>query len=273
MAANAAQAPNSPQRKPRIYLAGHEALVWDVQDIRRLRQEYRIVGSLTGSLPRSPMQNVFQGLPLRLLPEEVYALWSSALVDVVVEDDRAYLPSPLAPSEALQESTAIAVTSAARPHDHIHLYTRSSSLPHYSMALSPETTAMPTGASIPRWDHSIASRQQQRSAIFKHLWATKRFFMASGIKFGGDYLLYRNDPLVCHASLIATVVDTDKSLSLADLACSARLASTVQKQHLICAQIKAQSQRRASSASAEMPPPNEDHGSGIVLFLIEWAGF
>ncbi|KAI8881740.1 tRNA-intron endonuclease catalytic domain-like protein [Backusella circina FSU 941] len=41
------------------------------ENVERLRYEHRIVGYLTGTLTRFPMQNGFYGLPLVLLPEQV----------------------------------------------------------------------------------------------------------------------------------------------------------------------------------------------------------
>jgi tRNA-splicing endonuclease subunit Sen34 len=43
-------------------------------DLERLRCEYRIIGALNGTLPQFPLQTTFNGLPLRLLPEEVAVL-------------------------------------------------------------------------------------------------------------------------------------------------------------------------------------------------------
>jgi tRNA-splicing endonuclease subunit Sen34 len=40
-------------------------------DVERLRCDYRIIGALNGTLPQFPLQTTFNGLPLRLLPEEV----------------------------------------------------------------------------------------------------------------------------------------------------------------------------------------------------------
>ncbi|ORZ22214.1 tRNA intron endonuclease [Absidia repens] len=55
----------------RIRLCGKKPLVFDVEDVKRLRCDHQIVGSLVGSLPRFPQQNGFYGLPLLLLAEEV----------------------------------------------------------------------------------------------------------------------------------------------------------------------------------------------------------
>ncbi|KAI8079787.1 tRNA intron endonuclease [Halteromyces radiatus] len=54
----------------RIRLCGNKPLIFNVDDVKRLRCDLRIVGSLVGSLPRFPQQNSFYGLPVLLLPEE-----------------------------------------------------------------------------------------------------------------------------------------------------------------------------------------------------------
>ncbi|KAG9325826.1 hypothetical protein KVV02_005750 [Mortierella alpina] len=152
-------------------------------------------------------------------------------------------------------------------------------------------------ASVPedQDDQKIQRRedQEQTLLVFLHLWGSLQFYLAPGMKFGGDYLLYRNDPLVCHASFVASVKDKDEPLSLTDLASSARLASTVQKLHLLCS---------VSSSPPPSPPPhappqtipltdeqpqqedqdhhhNQGHRQGlasdsdVVVFAVEWAGF
>jgi hypothetical protein len=43
-------------------------------EVERLRIDYQISGLLTGTLPQLAQQNVFLGLPLQLMPEEVVVL-------------------------------------------------------------------------------------------------------------------------------------------------------------------------------------------------------
>lgn len=48
-------------------------------DIQTLRVEHHICGILTGTLPQVGQQNIFLGLPLMLLPEEVVLLVKNSL--------------------------------------------------------------------------------------------------------------------------------------------------------------------------------------------------
>lgn len=47
---------------------------WPRADIAVIRTEYRVCGTLLGTLPHLLQQNVFLGVPLVLLPEEAVLL-------------------------------------------------------------------------------------------------------------------------------------------------------------------------------------------------------
>ena len=52
----------------------HDDDVSDFADVSTLRAKHRVTGVLTGTLPSVSQQNIFLGLPLLLLPEEVVLL-------------------------------------------------------------------------------------------------------------------------------------------------------------------------------------------------------
>lgn len=66
--------PVTPKRKIPIHVAANKAYIWSVDDVRTLRIEHHICGSLVGTLPSISQQNIFLGLPLSLMPEEVVVL-------------------------------------------------------------------------------------------------------------------------------------------------------------------------------------------------------
>lgn len=57
-----------------VHIAGDKVYVYDVDSIRRLRVDHHITGITLGTLPQVAQQNVFLGVPLQLLPEEVAVL-------------------------------------------------------------------------------------------------------------------------------------------------------------------------------------------------------
>lgn len=75
-----------------VSVIGAHAYVWRVHDASRLRVDHHICGLLIGTLPLIPQQNVFLGLPLQLIPEEVvYLLRVGAIVLI---DDVASFDQP-----------------------------------------------------------------------------------------------------------------------------------------------------------------------------------
>ncbi|KAK0450698.1 hypothetical protein EV421DRAFT_1173271 [Armillaria borealis] len=75
-----------------ISVANKRAFIWEVDDIAVIRAKHRICGILTGTLPHVSQQNVFLGVPLLLMPEEVVLLVENGSA-VLVDDPRAY-PEP-----------------------------------------------------------------------------------------------------------------------------------------------------------------------------------
>ncbi|KAK7014996.1 tRNA-splicing endonuclease subunit Sen34 [Favolaschia claudopus] len=77
---------------PPIHLrvANKKAFVWDVEDIATLRSKHRICGVLTGTLPHLSQQNLFLGVPLVLLPEEVVLLVENEIA-VLLDDPKAHI--------------------------------------------------------------------------------------------------------------------------------------------------------------------------------------
>ncbi|KAF8212402.1 hypothetical protein K438DRAFT_1806454 [Mycena galopus ATCC 62051] len=77
---------------PPIHLrvANKKAYVWDVEDIATIRSKHRLCGVFTGTLPHLSQQNLFLGVPMVLLPEEVVLLVENKLA-VLVDDPKAYM--------------------------------------------------------------------------------------------------------------------------------------------------------------------------------------
>lgn len=69
-----------------------KVFVWNADDAFKIRSKYRIVGSLIGSLPRKPKQNICFSLPLLLSPEEATLLLDKGLARIF--DMPQNLPAP-----------------------------------------------------------------------------------------------------------------------------------------------------------------------------------
>ncbi|GAA6016519.1 hypothetical protein JCM8202_006068 [Rhodotorula sphaerocarpa] len=105
-------------REPvKLRVANQKAYLWDLNDIQYLRVQHHICGVLSGTLPQVTQQNVFLGLPLVLMPEEVVLLVRNGLA-VLVDDREAHLPPTHAQAESYHASRAAAVQSQQETHYH-----------------------------------------------------------------------------------------------------------------------------------------------------------
>ncbi|OCH92658.1 tRNA-intron endonuclease catalytic domain-like protein [Obba rivulosa] len=76
-------------RKIPLRVSNKKAYVWDVDDIAALRAECHVCGVLMGTLPHLSQQNVFLGVPLVLMPEEVVLLVRKGFA-VLIDDPQAH---------------------------------------------------------------------------------------------------------------------------------------------------------------------------------------
>ncbi|KPP69628.1 hypothetical protein Z043_111597 [Scleropages formosus] len=82
----------------------------------------------------------------------------------------------------------------------------------------------------------LRTRDEQceiRFRVFRDL-RNKGFYLTSGGKFGGDYLVYPGDPLRFHAHFIALCVALETALPLCDVLALSRLGVNVKKTVLLC---------------------------------------
>ena len=79
----------NPELPIPISSIGGRYLLFSIDAVTYLRREHHICGVLFGSLPQIPQQNVFLGLPLQLMPEEVRLLLEKG-VAYIVDDAKAH---------------------------------------------------------------------------------------------------------------------------------------------------------------------------------------
>ncbi|XP_034942642.1 tRNA-splicing endonuclease subunit Sen34 [Chelonus insularis] len=70
-----------------LVFSNGQAFVWNADDWLELRQKYKIIGSLIGCLSKLPRQEIFHGLPMLLMPEEVTLLLEKKIVRLVQIND------------------------------------------------------------------------------------------------------------------------------------------------------------------------------------------
>ncbi|KAF2423664.1 hypothetical protein EJ08DRAFT_664250 [Tothia fuscella] len=71
-----------------IFQVGHCYFVFDYMEAMLIRTKYHMVGTLVGTLPQATQQNIYNGVPLQLMNEEVRLLVEMAAAYIVDDDHR-----------------------------------------------------------------------------------------------------------------------------------------------------------------------------------------
>ncbi|XP_053546653.1 tRNA-splicing endonuclease subunit Sen34 isoform X2 [Bombina bombina] len=83
------------------------------------------------------------------------------------------------------------------------------------------------------WPYAGQETHELHYKVFRDLWQ-RGYFLTSGSKFGGDYLVYPGDPMRFHAHYIAICFPNNKEIPLTDIITAGRLGTNVKKTILIC---------------------------------------
>ncbi|XP_071951196.1 tRNA-splicing endonuclease subunit Sen34-like [Antedon mediterranea] len=86
---------------------------------------------------------------------------------------------------------------------------------------------------VDEWNYPSTETDWLRFRVFKDFWE-KGYFLTSGGKFGGDFLVYPGNPLLFHSSYIAICRPHCELFSARDLVQFGRMASNVRKTVIIC---------------------------------------
>lgn len=105
------------------------------------------------------------------------------------------------------------------------------------------------------WAQIVAKKKSTTSdlcknPLFNDLWS-KGYYITSGIKFGGNYLLYEKDPMCSHSKFIVELLLPDEIISPLDIIRAGRLATNVKKTHVLAGTVD----------------------DMMTYYSIEWAGF
>ncbi|CAM4773497.1 unnamed protein product [Rotaria magnacalcarata] len=244
-------------------------LIFNPDSIRILREQYRIIGCLTGNLPEYPRQNAELGLPLELSREECCVLADQHIISMYelilplndCEEDHAKYLTDLEiefqrqkiengherineilinrqsilqrniqsanenSSETDEFTLSLLETNNAwkncsrslEENEHIMLLNiikqrlRQFTLEYMLMKLpieSRRTNLKLSSITSEELKQNLKLIEQLRCDVFADLYLNKnqKYWISSGQKFGGDYLVYFDDPSRCHSTFIVTCV-------------------------------------------------------------------
>lgn len=197
----------------RVTWDGCRFLVWHSRDAYELRYAHRIVGSLVGALPTHKRQTVEHGLPLVLAFEEALLVAEEGIAEVVDG-------TSLGAGDVAGAGCSGGDATAAQ---YLRFSVACDAWAHAPLAtMTPsQLRAMACGAS--RLVHA---------QVFRALWA-RGLYTTPGACFGSDYLCYPGDPIRHHAHLLVHVARPGRPMRGTELACAARLATSVRKAAVI----------------------------------------
>ncbi|KPM40090.1 hypothetical protein AK830_g6468 [Neonectria ditissima] len=268
-------------------------LVFDADSASLLRRNENVNGTLTGTAPQQPTQNIFLGLPVELRPEEAEALVRrkvAYLVDDVAahqsvlrnpnpDAKKAYLDSLKARKQTAQrvlaEKNARRIAeveerhgvSASRPKKPIPADAADdglfSSNPSESSRREQDGAAKSLGVT-PTSSGTLISHEAARrfpadtppdGPLCRFL-LSSGYYMTPGLRFGAKYSVYPGDPLRFHAHFMATQYDWDEEIPILDIVAGGRLATAVKKAFLL---------------GGQQPGSKTSPDGHVRTFSLEWA--
>lgn len=238
-------------------------LLFSPEAVSLLRRTQNTNGTLVGTLPQQPTQNIFLGLPIEIRPEEAATLVAKGAA-YVVDDVAAHAVAlrsghSAAYIETLKRSKATAqkvlkerenekkaqakgrfnVPIATQPDD-------SSRPADLAVTLTSSDTLL-TDAQSREFEVSDVPAQPLASFL-----QAGGYYMTPGLRFGARYSVYPGDPLRFHAHFMANHYDWNESIPILDIVEGGRLATAVKKSFLIGGE--------------------DGGGEDVRAYCIEWAG-
>ncbi|KAL4732493.1 tRNA-splicing endonuclease subunit [Fusarium chlamydosporum] len=238
-------------------------LLFDSEAAGFLRRSENINGTLAGTAPQQPTQNIFLGLPIELRPEEAEALLQKNVAYLVddVAAHRAVLQNPSAEARKLyldslksRKQTAqhvLAEKNVKRAAEvaEKHGKTRRQAPPsnpdadaifasdqpepitvkQKSATKSMGVTPTSSGPLISTEAERIYQATNPTQGPLCGFLLTSGYFMTPGLRFGAKYSVYPGDPLRFHAHFMANQYDWDEEIPILDIVAGGRLATAVKK--------------------------------------------
>ncbi|EMG50678.1 hypothetical protein G210_1678, partial [Candida maltosa Xu316] len=159
-----------------------EVLIFNINDIKRLRNEHNILGVLTGTLQQYQQQNLFLSVPLKLNPWEV--VWLLETKQAILVDSIAYRRSRL--GDVIQNTNYEGGLITTPNCDDVKTDLEIAS--KYEVPVMEYIRKYLSNSSITKDKFSTYYK------YYRYL-QNQGYFINPGLKFGGDLVIYPGDPL------------------------------------------------------------------------------
>lgn len=262
-------------------------LVFDINTATYIRREHHICGVLIGNIPQAGQQNIFNGIPLELMPEEARMLVEKGhayLIDDVASHLQvlklASKQEKLTYKQGLaQEGKAAAMAQrqemASRKAKALDKIARSSpgagspspSVPSTPALNEPSSQRLQPMLVTPTTSSTLMKASPPSPALplptvstsyplFAHL-HSKGYFLSPGLRFGCQFVAYPGDPLRFHSHFLAVGAEWEEEIDLLDIVGGGRLGTSVKKGYLL--------------GGAERKSNGGQRDDEVRTFCFEWA--
>ncbi|KAG5929249.1 hypothetical protein E4U42_006507 [Claviceps africana] len=245
-------------------------LVFDPDAVAFLRRCEHINGTLVGTTPQQPTQNVFLGLPVELRPEEVDILLHKKSAHVVDDADahnaalqadrnaafrRRYIASLRNNKQAarytLSQKSASKTTGKVvclesncqdvnSPHPERRDESHIMSMEGKPINRENQSASVGPLAVTPVSSVTLVASASEPNAAFRavnptlcDLLKSRGHYTTPGLRFGSRYSVYPGDPLRFHAHFMANEYYWEEQIPILDIVGGGRLATAVKKAFLI----------------------------------------
>mmetsp|Transcript_2966 Transcript_2966/g.11337 ORF Transcript_2966/g.11337 Transcript_2966/m.11337 type:complete len:368 (-) Transcript_2966:1138-2241(-) len=246
------------------------ALIFSPHVAHILHRQYHIIGTLVGLHPSHHTQRQTQSVPLWITEEELRVLVEetpNVLRCAVMRNEHSKLENQI-----IQEHSSSANTNHTTHHErssllssHVlakrriysHMLSKVLRSKAYYTPVQTEyenntdhpvqtehepttpldhlsSPLLPTFEYISPQDIQWSPQNDTKYRIFKDLWS-RGFFLTGGMKFGVDWLVYDDDPMMLHAKYMAYIVSWDDFMEPQKMNAMMRLAVIVKKTILMAA--------------------------------------
>lgn len=124
------------------------------------------------------------------------------------------------------------------------------------------------------WTYPATLEERARCAVFEDLHA-KGFFLSTGLRFGGDFVVYPGDPLRYHSHYTAAVLSVpEDTMAAFHVVAAGRLGTAVKKSHLLCqAHTRIRSDEEARRRREQGADDAGEPWGDVEYWSLAWAGF
>lgn len=226
-------------------------LVYELDHWILLRKTHRIMGHIIGNTGFVP------SLPTKLLPEEAILLLDKGLAEVVASDSanlNSNQPNPVFEEQMLHAEQAeyrqvrkaqleVLIDKIVAKRRELGDQRSQDEILNEELEksthISKENMLWPiflhdkssSGLPVDKSD-ILALTSPLRTAVYKNLWESG-YYVTSGEKFGGDFLVYLGDPICFHAIFVVKCVESDRTFSPTELVAFGRLGVSVKKRAVL----------------------------------------